>query len=1065
MRISLLSWLCLIIPICSLFPNYNIFAVSGQCLGDQRSYLLELKNSLKFNSTLSTKLVRWNESVECCSWEGVTCSRGYVVGVNLGSESISGGIDNSSSIFSLRYLQYLNLANNNLNYSQIPPQLCNLMNLSYLNMSNAGFTGQIPIEISRLTRLVTLDLSLSLDFSPTLKLENPNLATLVQNLSELQELYLDGVNISAQGKEWCQALSSSLPNLRVLSMSGCYLRGPLDSSLQKLQSLSVIRLDYNYFSAPIPDFFAYFRNLTTLCLSFCGISGQFPKHIFQVPTLQMIDLSNNYLLQGSLPEFHPNGSLQSLLLHETKFSGTLPDSIGNLKMLSRIDLSFCNFNGSIPSSIANLTQLVYLDISSNNFTGPVPSFNMEKNMTKINLSFNNLTGPITFTHWEDLQNLVDLKLCFNSLEGDIPTSLFSLPLLLTLELCNNQFSGQLHEFSNVSSFLLHTLDLSNNNLEGPIPMSVFELRGLQTLQLSSNNFSGSFQFDVFQQLRNLSMLDLSYNSLLIEHNRTNSTFDQIVSLQLASCKLKTFPNFLINQTNLFNLGLSNNQIHGEIPNWIWKLPHLYRLNLSYNYLEGPLLNFPTTLSFLDLRSNQLQGQLPTPLSFFNYLDLSWNNFTSTIPSLDSSWNTYNYQGSFLSLSSNKFHGHIPESICNATSIQMLDFSNNSINGTIPQCFIAMSKNLRILDLRRNNLIGKISDTFPENCSLQTLNLNKNLLEGVMPKSLANCTNLEVLDMGNNQIHDAFPCYLKDLSNLQVLVLQSNNFYGSVGCEVSNASWPKVQILDLSSNNFGGKLSIKALAYSKAMMAINESQPKLNYLHFESRGYYQDVITITIKGQVIELAKILTIFTSIDISCNNLEGPIPEEIGVLNSLHILNLSHNAFIGRIPTSLGKLTQLESLDLSSNKVTKEIPMQLADGLTFLSVLNLSFNQLVGPIPYIKQFATFSETSFEGNKGLCGSPLKTTCTSAKPSSPPPSFEDNHSNSRPLIDWNFLSVELGFIFGFGMIIWPIVFCKRWRIRYCKHIDDILFKIFPKLYLGGKQYRGIQAQRNAGRRQ
>ncbi|XP_023889089.1 receptor-like protein 9DC3 [Quercus suber] len=395
---------------------------------------------------------------------------------------------------------------------------------------------------------------------------------------------------------------------------------------------------------------------------------------------------------------------------------------------------------------------------------------------------------------------------------------------------------------------------------------------------------------------------------------------------------------------------------------------------------------------------------------------------------------------------------------------MLDFSHNSINGTIPQCFIAMSKNLRILDLRRNNLIGKIPDTFPENCSLQTLNLNKNLLEGVMPKSLANCTNLEVLDIGNNQIHDAFPCYLKDLSNLQVLVLQSNNFYGSVGCEGSNAGWPKVQIVDLSSNNFGGKLSIKALAYSKAMMANNESQPKLNYLHFESRGYYQDVITITIKGQVMELVKILTIFTSIDISCNNLEGPIPEEIGVLKSLHILNLSHNAFIGRIPTSLGKLTQLESLDLSSNKLTKEIPVQLADSLTFLSVLNLSFNQLVGPIPYIKQFATFSETSYEGNKGLCGSPLKTTCTSAKPSSPPPTFKDNHSNSRPLIDWNFLSVELGFVFGFGMIIWPIVFCKRWRIRYCKHIDDILFKIFPQLYLGGKQYRGIQAQRNAGRR-
>ena len=154
------------------------------------------------------------------------------------------------------------------------------------------------------------------------------------------------------------------------------------------------------------------------------------------------------------------------------------------------------------------------------------------------------------------------------------------------------------------------------------------------------------------------------------------------------------------------------------------------------------------------------------------------------------------------------------------------------------------------------------------------------------------------------------------------------------------------------------------------------------------------------------------------------------------MHILNLSHNAFIGRIPPSLGKLSQLESLDLSSNKLSGEIRMQLANNLAFLSVLNLSFNQLVGQIPNIKQFATFLETSYESNKGLCGFFLKTACTSAKPSSPPPTFEDNNSISRPLIDWNHLSVELGFAFGFGMIIWPLMFCKMF----------VLFHIFNECY-------------------
>jgi Leucine-rich repeat (LRR) protein len=121
-----------------------------------------------------------------------------------------------------------------------------------------------------------------------------------------------------------------------------------------------------------------------------------------------------------------------------------------------------------------------------------------------------------------------------------------------------------------------------------------------------------------------------------------------------------------------------------------------------------------------------------------------------------------------------------------------------------------------------------------------------------------------------------------------------------------------------------------------------------------------------------LVRIQNIFTILDFSCNNFDGPIPEEIGKLILLYTLNLSHNALTGQIPQSLGKLSNLESLDLSSNELSGKIPVQLADDLIFLSVLNLSFNQLVGQIPFIKQFGTFLENSFQGNKGLCGLPLK---------------------------------------------------------------------------------------------
>ena len=143
MKIPYFSWLFLI-PICSLFVSFGISVVSGQCLSDQRSYLLQFKNGLKFNTTSSTKLVHWNESQNCCLWEGVTCSEeGRVIGLHLFNETIIAGLDNSSSLFSLQYLENLNLAYNCFN-SLIPTEFRKQKNLSYLNLSNACFAVQIP---------------------------------------------------------------------------------------------------------------------------------------------------------------------------------------------------------------------------------------------------------------------------------------------------------------------------------------------------------------------------------------------------------------------------------------------------------------------------------------------------------------------------------------------------------------------------------------------------------------------------------------------------------------------------------------------------------------------------------------------------------------------------------------------------------------------------------------------------------------------------------------------------------------------------------------------------------
>ncbi|KAK3444993.1 hypothetical protein EUGRSUZ_A00565, partial [Eucalyptus grandis] len=969
MRIWLLLWLVLILVHTNPFSIGTVLA-SGQCLGNQKLLLLELKNNLDFSASFSTKLIKWNRSNG--SWDGVTCEGGQVTDLDLSNESIAGGLTDSSSLFKLKYLWRLNLAFNNFPSSEIPSGFGNLTNLIHLNLSNAGFTGQIPIGISRLTRLVTLDVS-QIYFPEliSLKLENPNLKMLVGNLTELRELYLDGVNVSATGNELCNALSSSLPKLQVLSMMNCYLSGPIEScsSLVNLGFLSVINLSGNNLSTTVPEFFGHLNNLTNLDLRDSGLQGEFPQKIIQLQTLQTLDLSFNELLQGSLPEFAKNASLRTLVLSFTSISGRLPDSIGNLRYLSRIELVNCSFDGNIPSSFANLSQLAYVDFSLNNFTGSIPSLSKSKNMTQINLSHNNLTG-------------------------NIPSSLFTLPLIQKLQLSNNQFSGQVNEFSNVTQHKLDTLDLSNNNIGGELPKSIWELRGLKYLSLSSNNFSGSFHINLVKQLRNLSHLDLSYNSFSIYATNTASqasSFPDLTTLKLASCQLTTLPEFLAEQHRLVYLDLSRNWIQGKIPQWIWGLQNLLYLNLSSNLLddiETLSPNITYTLTVLDLHKNWLRGQtLPLP-PFATYLDFSSNNFTLFIPpDIVTSLSV----AIFFSLSKNSFQGFIPKSICEAGYLEVLDLSHNKLMGNIPDCLVMES--LKVLNLRNNALDGSIIK-FPETCGLKTLDLSINLLQGKFPTSLANCTTLEVLDLGNNQIDDVFPCELKSIASLLVLVLRSNKFHGRFGCPETNGPWKMLQIVDISSNNFSGILPAQSLTTWEAMKA-NVDFNYIQYPLYNISGlfyrdtasvilkgrqvelYYQDTISVTIKGLQVELVKILTLFTSIDFSCNNFEGPIPDTLGALKALYFLNLSNNAFSGPIPPSLGHLHQLESLDLSRNDLNGTIPTKLSD-LNFLSVLNLSYNKLVGCIPAIKQFLTFSASSFENNNGLCGFPLETICSSS---------------------------------------------------------------------------------------
>ncbi|XP_015163218.1 phytosulfokine receptor 1-like [Solanum tuberosum] len=164
--------------------------------------------------------------------------------------------------------------------------------------------------------------------------------------------------------------------------------------------------------------------------------------------------------------------------------------------------------------------------------------------------------------------------------------------------------------------------------------------------------------------------------------------------------------------------------------------------------------------------------------------------------------------------------------------------------------------------------------------------------------------------------------------------------------------------------------------------------------------YEDSVSLVIKGRDIELQRISTITTTIDLSSNHFEGVIPKTLKDLISLWLLNLSHNNLRGDIPIKLGQLSMLEALDLSWNRLTGKIPQELTR-LNFLAFLNVSQNHLVGPIPHGLQFNTFENDSYGGNLDLCGPPLSKQCGTSDSSHVPQPLEseEDESESYFLVD------------------------------------------------------------------
>jgi len=799
----------------------------------------------------------------------------------------------------------------------------------------------------------------------------PDIGSLVANLSSLKEIYLDTVDLSGNGAAWCSAFANSTPQLQVLSLRNTKLNAPICGSLSLIHSLTKINLKYNRLHGRIPESFADLPSLSVLRLGYNLLEGPFPSRIFQNKNLTVVDISYNLRVSGVLPNFSSDSILTELVCSNTNFSGLIPSSISNLKSLKKLGVAAADFHQELPSSLGELRSLTSLQVSGAGIVGEMPSW--VANLTSLEiLQFSNC-----------------------GLSGQVPSFIGNLKKLSTLKLYACNFSGQ-------------------------VPPHLFNLTTLGVINFHSNSFIGTIELSSFFKLPNLYRLNLSNNKLSIVDGKYNSSWESIDNfdtLCLASCNISKLPDTLRHMQSIEVLDLSNNHIHGTVPQWAWDnwIDTLILMNLSHNQFSSNI-GYSSVISanmfVIDISYNLFEGPIPIPGPQNILFDCSNNQFSSMPFNFGSQLSSI----SLLMASGNKLTGEIPPSICEATSLMLLDLSNNDLVGSIPSCLMENMSHLNVLNLRGNQLHGRLPNSIKQDCALGALDFSGNQIEGQLPRSLVACKDLEVFDIGNNHIDDTFPCWMNMLPKLQVLVLKSNQFVGNVGppdsADKNNCEFTNLRIFDLASNNFSGLLRNEWFRTMKSMMTKADNERLVMENQYDLLGQtYQFTTAITYKGSDITFSKILRTIVVIDVSDNAFYGAIPQSIGDLVLLSALNMSHNVLTGPIPSRLGTLNQLESLDLSSNGLSGDIPQKLSS-LDFLSVLNLSYNKLEGRIPESPHFLTFSNLSFLGNTGLCGLQVSKGCDSGTPDTV------LHQSKKTSIDIIlFLFAGLGFGVGFAISV------------------------------------------------
>ncbi|XP_068337006.1 receptor-like protein 7 [Pyrus communis] len=716
------------------------------CHANEHSFLLQFKERFTIDKSASRspfaypKVASWaregdqNQS-NCCSWDGVEChaESGRVIGLDLKSSCLYGSINSNSTLFRLVHLQMFDLSDNNFNSSEIPSRLGHdLSSLSYLNLSRSAFSGQIPSEISKLSKLSTLVLS----YNNGLDLRKSIMRILVQNLTSIKQLHLSDVGIYSTMPDILVNASS----LTSLKLSNCGLYGELPSSIGNLHSLNYFDISYCGLDSHVPSSFGNLTQLTHLRLTSNCLQGEIPKSLFHLRNLERLGLSGNNL--SGLVEFDEFSNLKKLkvlgLSHNKLSVHVKSGSSATFPKFEILKLGECNLT-EFPEFLKNQYELEDLDLSSNNIHGQIPKWlwNVTREtLVHLNLNSNFLTGleenPVTLP----LKNLQLFNLAYNRLQGSLPIPPQS---ITTYRVDNNNYSGEVSPlFCNLN--YLQVLTLGNNNLSGMLPECLGKSSSLEILHLMFNSFHGDIP-PFCANKNSLKFVGLGYNRL-----------QGMLPRSMTDCIQLEF------------LHIGNNQISDIFPSWLGVLPVLRGLFLGSNAFHGIIGKPPTdhefpNLCIIDLSNNLFSGMLPSKYmenwNFMKYVVTNKGSRYFTVSS-NASTNKYGYYFQF----SYEMIIHVKgvELTYHQTpyDMRLIDFSSNRFEREIPASIIGSLGALHVLNLSKNTISGQIPSSLGNLTALESLDLSQNKLSGMIPGSLAQLTFLGYFNVSYNHLWGPIP---------------------------------------------------------------------------------------------------------------------------------------------------------------------------------------------------------------------------------------------------------------------------------------------------------------------